>query len=85
MAGFIYGLCALTAFLCALLLLQAYRQTQYRLLLWGGLCFAGLTLNNGLVLVDKYVVGFMDLSTVRLLTALTALLIFLYGLIYDTE
>jgi len=39
----IYSLCALTALACAILLLQAYRRGGYRLLLWSGLCFVGLT------------------------------------------
>lgn len=85
MAGLIYGLCALTAFLCTYLLLQAYYQNKYKLLLWGGLCFAGFTLNNILVIIDELVVTFVDFSTLRLLTALAAVLILLYGLIFDTE
>lgn len=85
MAGLIYGLCSLTAFLCAYLLLQAYHQNKYRLLLWGGLCFVGFTLNNILVIIDELVVTVVDFSTLRLLTALAAVLILLYGLIFDTE
>lgn len=81
----IYALCALTAFLCAWLLLKAYSKSGYRLLLWGGLCFAGLTLNNILVVIDKMYVPMIDLSTWRLIAALAAMLILLYGLIWDTE
>jgi hypothetical protein len=86
MAGIIYGLCALTAFLCSWLLLQAYRQSQYGLLLWGGLCFAGLTLNNILLIIDKvFVPDSVDLSMWRLASALVSVLILLYGMIWDTE
>jgi len=85
MAGLIYGLCALTAFLCSWLLLKAYSVNHYRLLLWGGLCFAGLTLNNIIVVLDKFYVPDIDLSTIRLMVALTSMLILLYGLIWDTE
>lgn len=85
MAGIIYALCALAAFLCACLLLKAYRRSHYRLLLWGGLCFAGLTLNNILLAVDKLYVPFIDLSTWRLLCGLLAVLILLYGLIFDCD
>jgi hypothetical protein len=85
MAGIIYGLCAVTACLCAFMLLQAYRLSRYRLLLWGGLCFAGLTLSNMLVIVDELLVPFHDLSTWRLVTALLAMLVLLYGLIWNTE
>jgi len=67
------------------MLLRTYARSGYRLLLWGGLCFVGLTLNNVLVIVDKIVVPFMDLSTWRLAVALAAVLVFLYGLIWDSE
>ena len=83
--GLIYLLCALTALLCAWLLLRAYRDSSYKLLLWGGLCFIGLTLNNTLLIVDKLVVPYMDLSTWRLVLALVSVLIFLYGLIWDSD
>jgi hypothetical protein len=53
MADVIYTLCALTALLCASLLLQAYRRSHYQLLLWSGICFAGLTASNALLVLDK--------------------------------
>ena len=85
MNGLIYTLCALTAFTCSWMLLRTYARSGYKLLLWGGLCFAGLTLNNMLLIVDIFVVPQTDLSTWRLVLALTALLVFLYGLIWDSE
>jgi hypothetical protein len=85
MVVLIYLLCALTALLCSWLLFKAYRNSGYKLLLWGGLCFAGLTLNNILVIIDKFLFPYVDLSTWRLLLALIAALVFLYGLIWDTE
>lgn len=85
MVGLIYSLCALTAIMCAGLLLRTYARTGYKLLLWGGLCFVGLTLNNLLLIVDKFLVPATDLSAWRLLLALAALLVFLYGLIWDSE
>lgn len=85
MAGLIYALCALTALACALLLFRAYRRSGYKLLLWGGLCFVGLTLNNAMLLVDKFLVPYVDLSTWRLIPAIVSLLIFLYGLIWESE
>jgi hypothetical protein len=85
MAALIYGLCSLTALLCAWLLLQAYRRGRYRLLLWSGLCFAGLTLNNLLLVIDKVVFPQIDMSTPRVSVALLAMIVLLYGLIWDTE
>ena len=47
----VYTLCALTALACAVLLLRAYGASGVRLLLWGGVCFVGLTVNNVLLAV----------------------------------
>jgi hydrogenase/urease accessory protein HupE len=85
MAVAIYSLCTLTALLCAYLLLQAYRRGGYRLLLWSGLCFAGLTVNNILLVIDKILLPLVDLSILRTLVSLAAMTILLYGLIWDTE
>ena len=85
MAAIIYGLCALTALLCTILLLQAYRRGGYRLLLWSGLCFAGLTINNLLLVLDKLVFVTIDLTAWRASIALLAMAVLLYGLIWSTE
>ena len=85
MADVIYSLCALTALVCSYLLLQAYGRGRYRLLLWSGLCFAGLTLNNVLLVLDKLVFLDVDLSLWRTLVALLSMMILLYGLIWDSE
>jgi hypothetical protein len=86
MAGIIYSLCALTATLCAVLLLLAYRKGRYRLLLWSGLCFVGLALNNLLLVVDKLILpATISLPSLRTGVALIAMLILLYGLIWDAE
>lgn len=83
LAGIIYTLCALTCSLCAYLLLLGYRRSKYHLLLWSGLCFSVLTINNVLLVVDKLLIESIDFSTWRLLAALLAMMIFLYGLIWD--
>ena len=85
MSEYIYGLCAFTSLLCACLLLLSYKRSHYKLLLWGGLCFAGLTLNNILVVIDKFVVPDIDLSAPRQIIALIAMLVLLYGLIWNKE
>ncbi|HEY7489497.1 MAG TPA: DUF5985 family protein [Candidatus Tectomicrobia bacterium] len=81
----IYTLCALTALLCASLLLQAYCRSAYQFLLWSGLCFVGLTVSNALLVVDKLVFPAVDLSTWRLVTGLLAMLVLLYGLIWKVD
>jgi hypothetical protein len=85
MAAAIYSLCTLTALLCTILLLLAYVRGRYRLLLWSGLCFAGLTLNNLLLVADKLVFPTIDFSLWRITAALLAMVVLLYGLIWDTE
>ena len=85
MAAIIYGLCTLTALTCAYLLLTAYRRGRYRLLLWSGLGFAGLTLNNLVLLLDKIVFTLVDLTVWRTAIALASFMIILYGLIWDAE
>lgn len=83
MFNIIYSLCALTSLACAVLLLRSYTRSRYRLLLWSGLCFSGLTLNNVLVVLDKVIFPDVDLSSWRLATGLLALLLMLFGLIWE--
>jgi hypothetical protein len=85
MAGLFYGLCALAALFCAWLLLKAYYRRRYKLLLWGGLCFVGLTLNNSLLVVDKLLIPDVSLLTWRLIVALIAMVVMLYGIIWDAD
>jgi len=85
MAVTIYSLCALAAMLCALLLFKGYRRSRYKLLLWSSLCFSGLTLNNLLLVADKVILPDVDLSIVRTATAAAAMMVLLYGLIWDSE
>ncbi len=86
MAEAVYILCALTAVACAVLLLRAYRSSQSRLLLWSGLCFAGLAVSNIMLFIDLSVLGdAMDLYLPRVLTTLASVSILLYGLIWDAS
>lgn len=85
MATIIYLLCALTALTCTFMLIRGYLRSRYRLLLWSGICFAGLTLNNVVLVIDKLFVPSLDLSVWRTSLALIAMAILLYGLIWDTE
>ncbi|MEO5677317.1 MAG: DUF5985 family protein [Usitatibacter sp.] len=85
MALTIYLLCALTSLAAAVLLLRAYLRTRFRLLLWSGLCFVGLTANNTLLVLDRLVLTTIDLSTPRLATAFLAMLLLLVGLIWEGD
>lgn len=81
----VYVLCALTSIACAVLLLRGYARSRVRLLLWSGLCFVGLALNNVLLFVDVRVLPETDLSLVRTLPAIAGIVILIYGLIWETR
>ena len=85
MATLVYALCALTSLACSVLLLRGYARNRVRLLLWSGLCFAGLALNNIILLVDMRVMPDLDLSVWRTLPALAGIVILLYGLVWETR
>ncbi|HEV3050906.1 MAG TPA: DUF5985 family protein [Longimicrobium sp.] len=85
MATLVYTLCALTSLACAVLLLRGYASSRARLLLWAGLCFAGLAANNILLLIDKRLVPSVDLSLWRSLPALAGVALLLYGLVWETR
>jgi hypothetical protein len=85
MAEVVYLLCTVTSIACAILLYRGYRQTRTRLLFWSSLCFAGLALNNVLLFVDMVIVPAADLSTLRGLVALAAMMILLFGLIWERQ
>ena len=86
MSAVIYSLCALTALACAVLLMRAFRRSRSPMLFWSGACFAGLTVGNVLLVVDRIVFPTqVDLSTARLTVALVAVLLLLYGLIMEGD
>lgn len=85
MAAFVYFLCTLTCLACFGLLLRGWLASRSRILFWSALCFAGLSANNFLLVIDKLVFTAVDLSAVRLWTALLALLLLLFGLIWGEE
>jgi len=86
MAALIYSLCALTCLACTVLLWRGWLKAGHRLLFWSAMCFAGLTINNTLLVFDKVVFPVeVDLSTWRLTAAFIALMLLLFGLIWEDE
>jgi len=81
----IYVLCTLTSLACAWLLLASYRRTRHRLLFWSGASFVAMTVNNVFLVLDKIVFPDVYLLPVRQGSALLAMLLLLYGLIYEKE
>jgi hypothetical protein len=70
---------------CGVLLSRAYARVKKRLLLWSAICFFGLAVSNFLVFLDLVIFPEIDLYRWRLLTAAAAMLILLYGLIWEGE
>lgn len=85
MAETVYLLCAATSAACAVLLLRGHHRTGTPLLLWSGLCFVGLALNNAMLVVDLILIPDVDLSTWRLLPAAAGVASLLYGLVWESE
>jgi len=86
MAEVVYALGALLTLLCSVLLLRGYQHGRQRLLLWSALCFAGLTISNVLLFVDLVILTTqVNLYQLRLGTAAFAMLLLLYGLVWESE
>ena len=85
MAPTVYVFSALVSLVCSILLIKAYVRARRRLLFWSGLCFAGLAVSNLLIFFDLVVFPKVDLYFWRLITAAIAMLLLLYGLIWEGE
>ncbi len=85
MGAVVYCLGALTSLACAVLLLRGYSRGLKKLLLWSGLCFLGLALSNLLTFLDLVVFPQVDLYLLRLGSALIAMALLLYGLIWESQ
>jgi len=85
MAALVYALCAATALVCSGLLWRGYRRSRTALLLWSSLCFAVLTLDNLFLFADRILLPAVDLAIYRLPTALVAVALLLFGMIWKTR
>lgn len=86
MASLVYLLGTVVTLLCAILLLRAYHSVRMKLLLWSGLCFVGLTVSNALLCIDLILLpDSINLYMARLGTAAAAMLLLLYGLVFESE
>ena len=82
MAAAVFILSALVSLACAVLLLRSFARSRGGLLLWAGVCFTGLTLNNLLLFLDE-IAADVDLSAWRTAPALAGMLALVFGLIWD--
>jgi hypothetical protein len=85
MAEAVYLLCAITSVVCAALLFRGYRASKTRLLFWSSLCFAGLALNNILLFADLVLFPTLPLTIWRTAVAFVAILVLLFGLVWEAR
>lgn len=81
----VYILCFLTSAAVALLLLRAYARARKRILLWSGVGFIFICLNNLFLIVDLMLIQGIDFSLPRHLLALAGGSLLLFGLIWDSD
>jgi len=81
----LYVVAVLSSGACAVLLLRGYLRRRVRLLMWSGICFIGLTINNVALFVDLIVFPDLDLRLARLIPALIGMTVLLYGFIWDSD
>ena len=85
MGSIIYFLCALTSLGAAALHWRGFRRTRQRLLYWSALCFAIMAVSNGLLILDLVVLPDVYLLTSRSIVTQIALLVLIYGLIFESD
>jgi len=85
MAILVYITGVIVSLACAVLLLRGYVRGHKNLLLWSGLCFLGLAVANALIFVDLVLVPELNLYRYRLVAALIAMCLLLYGLIWENK
>jgi hypothetical protein len=82
-AVYLFGV--LVTLSCGVLLTRAYRNVGKRLLLWSAVCFYILALSNLIVFLDLVIFPEVDLYRWRLIAAAVAMLILVYGLIWEGD
>jgi len=83
--GSVYVLCTLAAAACSVLMLRGYFRSRTRLLMWCGLFFVAMALENAMLFVDFVLVPDVDLSLIRRAVPLAGVALLLYGLIWDAK
>jgi hypothetical protein len=79
----VYLLCAVTCWICTVLLLRGYRVRRSRLLHWCGFAFCAFGVGNILLCVDLLLVPELDLMLARNLATLFGVGLMLKGLISE--
>jgi len=85
MGSLVYILCAVTSLGCGILLWRGYRKNGLRLLFWSSICFMILALSNALLFFDLILFPGVSLLIARSAVTLVALLVLMYGLIFESN
>jgi hypothetical protein len=84
--GAVYILCAVTALACGLFLLRGFRRSRSRLLLWCGLFFLFIAVENAVLFIDLVVLSdAVSLLVLRRAVGLGGVIVLVYGLVWDGE
>jgi len=81
----VYTLCLAASVLCAVLLLQTWRQKRSRLLFWTALGFVFLAGNNLFLVADLVLFPTVDLWAWRQLASGLAVGVLLYGFVWEAD
>jgi len=87
MAEIVYALCFFLSVLCAFLLFRKYLSSKLSLLLWTGLSFFFIAINNLILFVDLVIYPELDFSggLLRVLSGAIGGCIRLLGLIWEAK
>lgn len=85
MRSLVYILNSVTFASCSALLARAYWRVRQRLLFWSALCFAGLALSNVFVFLDLVAFPEINFYPYRLISAAVAMLLLMFGLIWESQ
>lgn len=81
----VYLICVASSLACTGFLIRSYLRNHASLLLWSALGFVGLSVNNLFLFLDAVVLPETDLLPYRLLAALAAICVLLYGFIWEVD
>ena len=81
----VYLLCFFTSTVAMLLLLRAYQRDKSKLLMWSGLAFVALAVNNLFLFVDIELLPSINLLPIRDASALAAAMLMIYGFVWETD
>jgi hypothetical protein len=81
----VYSFCFITCGICAWLLIRSWFKTRTRLLLWIAISFVLLAVNNFFLLADNTLLPHVDFSIYRSVSAVVAVSVLIFGLIWESE